>query len=57
MSKVKTPKKTFNLFKRFVYIINRHAQHIYQNIFRITADGDDRITTDGDIRITADSDY
>lgn len=32
-------------------------QHIYQTIFRITADGYNRITADGDDRITADSDY
>jgi hypothetical protein len=36
---------------------HHHHQHIYQNIFRITAEGDDRITAEGDTRITADSDY
>jgi len=37
--------------------MHRHFQHVYQNIFRITAAGDDRITAAGDTRITADSDY
>ena len=40
----------------FIMLLMRH-QHTLQNIFRITAVGDDRITADGDTRITADSDY
>jgi hypothetical protein len=43
--------------KKFFFLISCKAQHIYQNIFRITADGDARITANGDTRITADSDY
>ena len=39
------------------YMMHKLYQHIVQNIFRITADGDKRITADGDSRITADSDY
>lgn len=42
--------------KGFMMVLMRH-QHTLQNIFRITAVGDDRITADGDTRITADSDY
>ena len=45
-----TPLKAY----RLLFI---HFQHVYQNIFRITAVGDDRITADGNTRITADSDY
>lgn len=30
-------------------------QHVFQNVFRVTADGHDRITADGDPRVTADS--
>lgn len=40
----------------FVMMAN-NFQHVYEIIFRITADGDDRITADGDTRIAADSDY
>lgn len=33
------------------------VQHVYQNIFRITANNNDRITASGNARITAASDY
>lgn len=41
----------------FFSMIASHLRHVYRNVFRITADGDDRITADGVTRITADSDY
>lgn len=47
---MRTPQKAFRM-------IMQHFQHVLQNIYRITAAGDDRITADGDPRITADSDY
>jgi hypothetical protein len=37
--------------------LKNRVQHVYQNIFRITANGDNRITANGDTRITASSDY
>lgn len=47
---LKTPKKYFRM-------LLTPFQHVFQNFFRITADGDNRITADGDVRITANSDY
>lgn len=38
-------------------MIMQKFQHIFQNIFRIDADGNKRIEAGGDQRITADSDY
>lgn len=43
--------------KKFFMHLKGRVQHVYQNFFRITADGNDRITADGNVRITADSDY
>ena len=43
--------------KAFYFLISNKAQHIYQNIFRITASGNDRITSSGKTRITSKSDY
>lgn len=34
-----------------------HFQHVYQNFFRITDNGDNRMTDDGNTRITDNSDY
>lgn len=42
---------------RYYEMMGKTFQHVYQNLFRITADGDDRITADGITRITANSDY
>jgi len=43
--------------KKFFFLISRGQQHVYQVLFRITADDNDRVTADGNTRITADSDY
>ncbi len=42
---------------KYFYMMTSKFQHVFQNIFRIDADGNDRITAVGDVRITADSDY
>ena len=47
---LKTPLKYFRM-------LATPFQHIFQNFFRITAEGDNRITAEGDTRITANSDY
>ena len=54
MGAIRNGVQTANRWWRYHH---RRIQHIYQNIFRITADGNDRITAGGDTRITADSDY
>jgi len=45
------------LAKKYFFLISGKSQQIFQNIFRITASGDNRITASGETRITADSDY
>jgi len=52
MKSKKYTKKAYNFYK----LINMF-HHVYSNLFRITATGDDRITAIGDTRITANSDY
>lgn len=43
--------------KKFFMHLKGRVQHVYQNFFRITTDGNGRITADGNVRITAKSDY
>lgn len=52
MKSKKYTKKAFVFLRMF-----GRAPHVFEQIFRITAAGDDRITAVGDIRITANSDY
>jgi len=47
---MRTPHKAFMM-------LMQKFQHIYQNIFRIDADGNNRIDANGNQRVTADSDY
>lgn len=53
MKNKKYTKKVFIFLK----LLAAREPHVYQQIFRITAVGDDRITATGDVRITANSDY
>ena len=46
-----------NSMAKFFMMITHLAQHIYQNIFKETEDGNNKITEDGKQKITEDSDY
>jgi hypothetical protein len=37
-------------------MLHRHAQHVYQVIFKETEDGNNKITEDGNNKITENSD-
>jgi hypothetical protein len=50
-------KKLLKTSLKYFRMLATPFQHIFQNFFRITAEGDNRITAEGDTRITADSDY
>jgi hypothetical protein len=45
-----TPLKAFR-------ILMQHFQHIFQNIFKETENGNNKITESGNTKITEDSDY
>ena len=50
-------KKGTSQLVKWWFMNSGRVQHVYQNIFRITANNNHRVTASGKTRITAKSDY